>query len=205
MVVFLVCMKFRTLIFPCCISQVFSIFIMHLLGVSFGGRIRVIGCPVIKNSGQIYIGRGSDLRSVSRYTAMGVVQRCQLNTLLPTSVISIGERCGMSGVVICAKERITIGNRVQIGSGVIVCDTDFHSMDYRERGGDEDLHNAASAPVRIGNDCFIGARAIVLKGVTIGARSIVGAGSVVVQDVPPDVVVAGNPARVIKRLTTGSS
>ena len=51
-----------------------------------------------------------------------------------------------------------------------------------------------------GDDCFIGARAIIMKGVTIGDRSIVGAGSVVVRNIPADVVVAGNPARDVKQL-----
>jgi maltose O-acetyltransferase len=55
-------------------------------------------------------------------------------------------------------------------------------------------------PVRIGDDVWIGTGAVILKGVTIGARAIVGAGAVVNRDVPPDVIVAGNPARVVKNL-----
>ena len=56
-----------------------------------------------------------------------------------------------------------------------------------------------TAPIRVGEDAFVGARAFVLPGVNIGARAIVGAMSVVTRDVPPDVVVAGNPARVVKQ------
>jgi acetyltransferase-like isoleucine patch superfamily enzyme len=131
---------------------------------------------------------------------MGVPQSCVLNVLTPASVIEIGEGCGISGAVICAKERVSIGDRVQVGSGAIICDTDFHSMDHGLRGTSEDLADAKSAPVSIADDCFIGARAMVLKGVSIGARSIVGAGTVVVKDVPEDSVVVGNPARVIRSL-----
>ena len=164
------------------------------------GRIRIVGFPVIKGRGVIRIGVGSDLRSKSWSTAMGVLQPCVLNALLEMSRIEIGKNCGMSGAVICAKESVVLGHNVQLGSGVVISDTDFHSMDYQVRGQEGDLEAAQSAPVSIGDDCFIGARAIVLKGVTIGARSIVGAGAVVVRDVPADAVVAGNPARVIKTL-----
>lgn len=164
------------------------------------GRIRIIGYPVVKGSGRVVVGGGTDLRSESWATAMGVMQPCLFNCLLETSIIEVGDECGMSGVVICAKERVTIGSRVQIGSGALICDTDFHSMDYRMRGQSGDLDEAQVAPVTIGDDCFIGARSMILKGVTIGPRSIVGAGTIVVKDVPPDVVVAGNPARILKQL-----
>lgn len=164
------------------------------------GRIRIVGFPVVKGRGTIRVGTVSDLRSKSWSTAMGVLQPCVLNALMETSRIEIGQKCGMSGAVICAKESVVLGNNVQLGSGVFISDTDFHSMDYQVRGQEGDLEAAQSAPVRIEDDCFIGARAIILKGVTIGARSIVGAGAVVVKDIPSDSVVAGNPARVIKTL-----
>ncbi|MDA8876461.1 hypothetical protein N9H94_03425 [Akkermansiaceae bacterium] len=57
-----------------------------------------------------------------------------------------------------------------------------------------------TAPITIGRKAFIGARSIILKGVTIGEGSVIGAGSVVVSDIPPHVIAAGNPARVIKNL-----
>lgn len=167
-------------------------------GISVDGRLRVIGFPVITNRGKIIVGAGADFRSTSRSTAMGVITPVTLNAMATDSIIRVGESVGMSGVVVCAKKSVSIGNRVQLGSGVVICDTDFHALDFRFRGTNEDSCNAAAAPVVIGNDCFIGARAIVLKGVTIGDRAIVGAGSIVVRDVPADTVVAGNPARVIK-------
>lgn len=58
----------------------------------------------------------------------------------------------------------------------------------------------ASAPVIIGDDVFIGARAIILKGVTIGDGAVIGAGSVVTKSIPPRVIAAGNPARIIKEI-----
>ena len=146
------------------------------------------------------MGAGSDFRSKPWSTAMGVVTPVILNAMTPDSIIRIGKSVGMSGVVICAKERVSIGDRVQLGSGVVICDTDFHSLNYAVRASKEDAFNAAVAPVSIGDDCFIGARAMIMKGVTIGKRSIVGAGSIVVKDVPADTIVAGNPATVIRTL-----
>lgn len=164
------------------------------------GRLRVIGFPVVKNKGTIILGAGVDLRSTPISTAMGVITPVILNAMEPDSIIRIGDFVGMSGVVICCKKSITIGNRVRFGSGVVISDTDFHSMDYQVRASPEDASSAVASPVCIGDDCFVGARAIILKGVTIGARSIIGAGSVVVKDVPADTVVAGNPAREIRSL-----
>lgn len=170
--------------------------------VKTSGRVRLSGFPLINNRGNISIGSGSDLRSLSLFTALGVTNPCILNTLVSSSEIIIGRDCGVSGAVICAKERVAIGARVQIGSGAVICDTDFHPIDYKIRGNDDDLILAESSPVSIGDDCFIGARAMILKGVSVGARSIVGAGSVVTKNVPANVVVAGNPAKIVRKQIT---
>lgn len=91
--------------------------------------------------------------------------------------------------------RITIGEDVLIGPGVRFY-TPNHPLDPADRrAGYERV-----APITVGDNVWIGGSAIVLPGVTIGADSIVGAGSVVTRDVPPGVVVAGNPARVIRAL-----
>jgi acetyltransferase-like isoleucine patch superfamily enzyme len=79
-----------------------------------------------------------------------------------------------------------------------VYDTDFHPLNSAARRA-HDTTKISSAPVRICEDVWIGADATVLKGVTVGARSIVAAGAVVTRDVPPDTVVAGIPARAVKR------
>lgn len=93
--------------------------------------------------------------------------------------------------------RIEIGHDVQIGPAVQLY-TAQHPLDpVVRRSGLE-----SARPIRIGNDVWIGGGAVVLPGVTIGARSVVGAGAVVVQDVPPDTVVVGNPSRVIRTLTS---
>ena len=87
------------------------------------------------------------------------------------------------------------------GGGIMLNDSNHHSTDWHVRGTSEDSKCAVSAPIVIENYVFIGARSIINKGVTIGEKAIVAAGSVVVKDVPPLSIVAGNPAKVIKLLT----
>jgi len=101
------------------------------------------------------------------------------------------------GVRISASDSIEIGDNCMIASGVYITDSDWHGVyDRIER-------NPEPAPIRIGNNVWIGDHAMVLKGVTIGDNSIVGAGAIVTRDVPANVVVAGNPARVVKQLDPG--
>jgi maltose O-acetyltransferase len=90
---------------------------------------------------------------------------------------------------------IEIGNDVQIGPAVQLY-TAQHPLDpVVRRSGLE-----SASPIRIGNDVWIGGGAVVLPGVTIGDRSVIGAGAVVARDVPPEILVVGNPARVIRAL-----
>ena len=124
------------------------------------------------------------------------------------SVIEIGDHVGMSSPCLWAKERITIGNFVNIGGDCIIMDSDAHNLDWRIRDSLEmvapkvslDNHTAKCAPIVIEEHVLIGARSIILKGVTIGHGAVIGAGSVVVKDVPANCIAAGNPCRVIKEL-----
>lgn len=84
-------------------------------------------------------------------------------------------------------------------------DSDAHNLDYRIRASKElidkiskDVLTAKTAPIVIEDDVLIGTRCIILKGVTIGARSVIGSGSVVTKSIPPDCIAVGNPCRVIK-------
>ena len=129
-----------------------------------------------------------------------------ITTLGVGAAIRIGDQAGFSGAVICAAERVEIGDRVMMGANVTVTDTDSHPIDYRKRHPEnfgmpaEAVSEIATRPVVIGNDVFIGMHSLILKGVTIGEGSVVGAGSVVVNDLPPRCIAAGNPARVIRML-----
>ena len=126
----------------------------------------------------------------------------------PNSIIEIGHHVGMSSPCLWAKERITIGNYVNIGGDCIIMDSDAHNLDWRVRDSGEmfapmvsmDNHTAKCAPIVIKDHVLIGAKSIILKGVTIGEGSVIGAGSVVVKDIPANCIAAGNPCKVIKRM-----
>ncbi len=90
-----------------------------------------------------------------------------------------------------AKGSITVGVGCNIGPRVMVMDNDAHEIGGNHRPGGK------SSPVVLEDYCWIGAGAIVLKGVTVGKHAIVGAGAVVTKSVPPRMIAAGNPARVI--------
>ena len=121
---------------------------------------------------------------------------------------SIGNNVAISSSCLWAKKRIKIGNNVNVGGDTLIMDTDAHPHDYLQRrpefiesvGSLKYIDKIPSAPITIEDDVWIGARCIILKGVTIGARSIIAAGSVVTKDIPADVVAGGNPCRVIKMI-----
>jgi carbonic anhydrase/acetyltransferase-like protein (isoleucine patch superfamily) len=104
-------------------------------------------------------------------------------------------------VIISCAARVEIGKHCLIAAGVQISDYDGHPLDAAQRRAGEPTPPENIRPVVIGDDVWIGQSAIVLKGVTIGPRAIIGAGAVVTRDVAADSVVAGNPARVVKQLT----
>ena len=116
----------------------------------------------------------------------------------PGATLTIGNNVGMSSTRLWIHESARIGTNVKIGGCVLITDTDAHPMDYMARRSSNE--GTKSAPVVIEDDVWVGAHCIILKGVTIGARSIIGAGSVVTKSIPADCVAAGNPCRVIKSL-----
>lgn len=112
--------------------------------------------------------------------------------------LTIGNDVGMSSTRMWIHDSIKIGNHVKIGGCVLLTDTDAHPIDFMARRSSNE--GTKSAPIVIEDDVWIGAHCVILKGVTIGARSIIGAGSVVTKSIPADCVAAGNPCRVIKKL-----
>lgn len=113
------------------------------------------------------------------------------------AVIEIGEETGMSNALIAAMTCIRIGKDVSLGAGCKIFDTDFHSLNLEERKADT---HTKSSPVTIKDGAFIGADSIILKGVTVGERSVVGAGSVVTKSIPDKEIWGGNPAKFLKKL-----
>lgn len=117
------------------------------------------------------------------------------------ATLSVGDYSGISNSIIHCYKSITIGDYVNIGAGCLIMDTNFHSTDWKQRfNRTEDVKQAKVKPIIIGNHVFIGARSIIMKGVNIGEKSMVSAGSVVSCDIPPNELWGGNPAKYIKRL-----
>jgi acetyltransferase-like isoleucine patch superfamily enzyme len=171
-----------------------------LAGVAWGQGWRLYGLPIIQKHRRstLVIGARLELRSTWRSNPLGPNRPVILSTRRPGAALVIGEDFGMTGGSIVAEERITIGNRVTVGANTIIADTDFHPLDALAR--QQIPLDGATAPIRIEDDVFIGMQSLILKGVTIGAGSIIGAGSVVTRDIPPGVIAAGNPAQVIRAL-----
>lgn len=143
-------------------------------------------------------GKGVVINSGRKRNPVGLGIQTSLMTI-ERGQITVGNRVGMSNVALIARESITIEDDVLLGSGVVVYDNDFHSLnaEIRCHGKDDDIK---TAPVLIKECAFIGAGSIILKGVTIGRNSIIGAGSVVTRSVPDNEIWGGNPAKFIKKL-----
>lgn len=115
--------------------------------------------------------------------------------------IVIGKNCGFSSPVISSRNSIIIGNYVKIGGNVRIFDHDYHSLNNMNRRDPYlDAADVNTASVIIEDDVFIGTNSIILKGVKIGKNSVIGAGSVVSKNIPSNVIAAGNPCKVIKKL-----
>lgn len=171
-------------------------------------------------AGSVSIGQGSQLTS-AKLTArdpagcslfIGAKSNIEAHIVFEKSLakISIGSQTHIGGgTLLDAACGIDIGDDVLIAFDVLIMDHDSHSIHFAERKSDvsdwiqgkKDWSKVRMLPVVIGNKAWIGARAIILKGVTIGEGAIVGAGSVVSKDVPAWTIVAGNPARIVRELS----
>lgn len=180
-------------------------FYCQFSGLKFNPTWQLMGCPVVLKppvwvkgrNKQIIIGDHFSANSRFSSNSIGCFQPVMLNAYYPDSKIIIGNNVGISGCTIKAMELVKIGNNVLIGSGVLISDNDSHPLRPEDRN---DKSKINCQPVYINDGAFIGARAIINKGVHIGEGAVIGAGSVVTRHVPSRAVVAGNPARVIKYL-----
>lgn len=169
-------------------------------GASVGKRFRTAGPCFFKlrQSGSVCIGNDVTWTADHRSNRVGLTGPVILETW-GDGRIEIGDFSGGSSAVISARSRVTVGKHVLLGGNVRIFDHDFHSLDFRKRRNPaEDQPDCRTAPVVIGDDVFIGTNAVILKGVTIGDRAIIGAGSVVSCNVPAGEIWAGNPARCVR-------
>ncbi len=157
--------------------------------VSFGRNFQTNGRLVIQGPGRVTF--GDDIKAWCH------AEKNVLITYTPNSRITIGSGTRLNGAGIMAYTHIDVGPRCILGSA-IVFDSDFHPLDPAHR------HDAAApvscAPIEIGENVWLGGQSAVLKGSKIGKNSVVAFRAVASGEIPPNVVVAGNPARIVKHL-----
>ena len=149
-------------------------------------------------NGSIEIGNNLHMVSDARRAGITCYSPSKFTTI-GEAKIKIGDHVSMTGTVITCKKYVEIGSHTMIAPNVIIVDTDFHAQwppEARSVPVDPQFNRA----VKIGNYVWIGMNSIILKGVEIGDNTIIGAGSVVSSSIPGNVLAAGNPARVIRRL-----
>ncbi|WP_278887873.1 acyltransferase [Leyella stercorea] len=159
---------------------------------------KFVGLSTIYNTqgSIINIGNGCTFNSTHSWNLLGVNRKCIVSTLTKNARIYIGANCGFSGVSIGAFDSIRIGENCLFGANVVVTDSDWHCLIPEQRF----TGKVKTAAVNIGNNVFIGANALILKGSVIGDNSVIGAGSVVSGTIPSDVIAAGNPCKIIRHL-----
>ncbi len=180
------------------IGGVWARCVLRSYGVQFGSGLHIGSAPVIRRHLQAKITLGQRVAILNELAEnpAGIAHPTVLAAVNAGAELTIADDVGISGCILYAARSIHVGERVCLGAGAQIFDNDFHPLDHNLRR-DKNLEAIAAAPVRIEADSWIGARAIVLKGVTVGRCAIVGAGAVVTRDVPPGAIVAGVPAKVI--------
>jgi acetyltransferase-like isoleucine patch superfamily enzyme len=178
------------------ISPTVTVF-FKIKGVQLSWNNFFYGFPIVyrEPNSEISIGNNVTFRSDKSSNLFGTFKKCTIATLSEGASLSIGHNCGISAASITSFKKVTIGNNVLIGANVIITDSDWHGISVEKR-----REEGVSKAVIIGNGVWLGANSLILKGVTIGDNSVIGAGSVVSKNIPADVIAAGNPCVVLKQL-----
>ena len=182
--------------------------LMKATKIKYGKNLLLKGIPIIfnKEGARLTIGNNCTIKSSLLSNLMGLYSRTIIVTRAPEAEIAIGNNVGISGTTIYARKKITIGDNTCIGGNCKILDNDFHPIDWEERnklmsdvhGGDSSLIPAKE--IKIGKNCFIGCNSIILKGTVLGEGCVVGAGAVAAGKFEANSIIAGNPARVIRKL-----
>lgn len=168
---------------------------LRMKGVTLGKGVILSGLPFIKKfpKSSISIGNGVTLHSMQRMNPVLTCRTC-LATISEKAQIVLADGCGISGTTIVAVNKIFIGKDTLIGADSLIMDNDMHYPLPNTGWGTTQGCPEYGSPIHIGAGCFIGARAVILKGVTIGDGSVIAANAVVTKDVPSGNLAAGNPA-----------
>lgn len=182
--------------------------VLKCMHIKYGKDLLLKGMPVIfnKKGAQISLGDNVTVKSSFLSNLVGLYSRTIIVTRAPGARIVIGDNVGISGATIYARKGIYIGDNTAIGGNCKILDNDFHPIETEERlmllrrkdgGNATDL--IPSKEIHIGRNCFIGCNTIILKGTVLGDNCVVGAGAVVSGKFDDNCVIAGNPAKVIRR------
>lgn len=170
-------------------------------GVSIGDGARIDARAITFHPGfELRVGAGSIVEASIDFEREGARLVVGPNSYVGASAFKIAES-------------VEIGRDVEIAWNCSIVDHDWEPLDLEHRRTDmrrwytakKDWSRVAIAPVSIGDGALVGFNAVILKGVRVGAGAVIGAGSVVTRDVEPFTVVAGSPARVIRRLRAASA
>ncbi len=182
--------------------------ILKCMNIKYGSGLLLKGTPVIfnKKGASITIGNDVTVKSSFLSNLVGLYSRTIIVTRAPGAKIEIGDNVGISGATIYARKGIFIGDNTCIGGNAKILDNDFHPIETETRnklladaaGGDSDLIPARE--IHIGKNCFIGCNTIILKGTILEDGCVVGAGAVVSGKFEANSVIAGNPAKVVRKL-----
>lgn len=162
------------------------------------GRIIINGPLLLVSNGTCVIDHDAKINSGKYRNIIGGDTRSSI-VVKKGGELKIGSNFRMSNSAIYCHHKIEIGENVMIGGSCKIWDSDFHPLSPRIRRETPNLHYK-TAPVKIGDNVFIGGHSIILKGVTIGENAVIGAGSVVSSHVPANEIWGGNPARFIKKI-----
>ena len=184
--------------------------LMKMTKVQYGKNLLLKGVPIVfnKKGATIEIGENVTINSSFLSNLVGLYSRTIIVTRTQGAEIKIGDHVGISGATIYARKKICIGDNTLIGGNAKIIDNDFHPIDsdlrleqiYADHPG-ELTDIIPTKEVTIGKNCFIGCNSIILKGTVLGDNCVVGAGAVVSGRFEDNCIIAGNPAKVIKKLT----
>ena len=164
----------------------------RLWGIVYGEGIRTIGRIIVFRTpkSEIRIGNYCVFNSSSKLNFRGINHPCILQTGTNHARIIIEDHVEMSGCSIVCNDSVTIGNHVLFGANCQIGDRDGH----------QDRYASKPAPIIIEDGVWLGMNVTVLKGVTIGKNTIIGANSLVTKDIPANCIAAGSPCKIIKEI-----
>ena len=175
--------------------------LLKLMHIEYGKGLVLKGVPVIFNQkkARIELGENVVIKSSFLSNLVGLYQRTIIVTRTGEAQIRIGNNVGISGATIYARSCVEIGDNTCIGGNTKILDNDFHPLEIEARNQDI-KEKIGTKPVKIGKDCFIGCNALILKGTQLGDGCVVGAGAVVSGCFEAGSVIAGNPAKCIRKM-----